>query len=441
MTNRDEAMQAHWRLVDARSEREECWSILSAHLPGILASFFACYAEEPEIARIKSDVRDSLMAAQLDNWRLLCLSDLGPEYRASVKKVGLARMKAELSPHWFMVGVGFVLQRMRDVVDGHYRWNTRKAASMNGALRQVALFDIDVSVTSYLEFNIKRAQKRQQEMEAAVRQFETGIAAGTGEISHTSSLLHTTAAELRSQAYEASNCAEFAGNMSQSTLDGISDGAKTTESVSAFITDVGRQASQAQTIAAEAVERTRAASDSIGVLAETVTRIGSVVSMIKAITSRINLLALNAAMEAARAGNAGRGFAVVAAEVKSLANQTAQATEEIANQIVRIQSATQQSVTDIRSTSVTIHEIAQISEATAASLNEQAMETTRVNQRMGTAAAQTNSVRDAISSVRSASLATQDAADRLSSLAGTIDERTEALRVNVRTFLERVLVA
>lgn len=434
-------MQAHWRLVDARSEREECWSILSAHLPGILASFFACYAEEPEIARIKSDVRDSLMAAQLDNWRLLCLSDLGPEYRASVKKVGLARMKAELSPHWFMVGVGFVLQRMRDVVDGHYRWNTRKAASMNGALRQVALFDIDVSVTSYLEFNIKRAQKRQQEIEAAVRQFETGIAAGTGEISHTSSLLHTTAAELRSQAYEASNCAEFAGNMSQSTLDGISDGAKTTESVSAFITDVGRQASQAQTIAAEAVERTRAASDSIGVLAETVTRIGSVVSMIKAITSRINLLALNAAMEAARAGNAGRGFAVVAAEVKSLANQTAQATEEIANQIVRIQSATQQSVTDIRSTSVTIHEIAQISEATAASLNEQAMETTRVNQRMGTAAAQTNSVRDAISSVRSASLATQDAADRLSSLAGTIDERTEALRVNVRTFLERVLVA
>lgn len=441
MAGHDHTMQEHWRLADAQAERKACWDIIEKPLPAMLAGFFDSYKTAPQIARISADAREKLIAAQFENWRLLCLSDLGIEYQTHVKKVGLARMKADLSPHWFLVGAGFVLQRAAEVLEKSNRWNPGKADALTAALRQVALFDIDVSITSYLEFNIKRAQKRQIEIEVAVRQFETAIAAGTGEITQTSALLHTTAAELRSQAYAASNSAEFAADMSQNAMDGIKDGARTTESVSVFITDVGRQATQAQSIAATAVERTRAASDSIGVLADTVTRVGSVIGMIKGITSRINLLALNATMEAARAGQAGRGFAVVAAEVKSLANQTAQATEEIASQIVRIQSATEQSVTDIRDTSATIHEIARISEATASSLVEQAMETTRVNQRMGTAASQTDSVRDAISSVRAASLATQDAADRLTTLAGTIDGRTEALRDHVRTFLDRVLVA
>lgn len=441
MVDHKDKMQAQWRLAETQSVRRECWDVIAEPLPAILAGFFDSYNADPEIARIAADVRQKLIGAQLENWRLLCLSDLGNEYQAHVKKVGLARMKADLSPHWFMVGTGFVLQQAGEILEKSYRWNPRKAHCVAAALRQVALYDIDVSVTSYLEFNIKRAQKRQIEIEDAIRHFESAIAAGTGEISQTSALLHTTASELRSQAHAASNSAEFAADMSQNTMDGIRDGAKTTESVSVFIADVGRQATQAQTIAATAVERTRAASDSIGVLADTVARVGSVIGMIKAITSRINLLALNAAMEAARAGQAGRSFAVVAAEVKSLANQTAQATEEIASQIIRIQSATEQSVTDIRSTSATIHEIAQISKATASSLVEQAMETTRINQRMGTAASQTDSVRDAISSVRAASLATQEAADRLTALAGTIDGRTETLRDNVRIFLDRVLVA
>lgn len=441
MIDREDKMQAQWRLAETRSVRRECWDVIAEPLPAILASFFSSYTAFPEIARIGTDVRQKLIAAQLENWQLLCLSDLGSEYKAHVKKVGLARMKAELSPHWFMVNTGFVLQKAGEVLEKGHRWNPRKNDGLAAALRQAALYDMDVSITSYLEFNIRRAQKRQIEMEDAVRHFESAIAVGTGDISQTSALLHTTASELRSQAHAASNSAEFAADMSQNTMDGIRDGAKTTESVSVFIADVGRQATQAQAIAATAVEHTRAASDSIGELADAVTRVGSVISMIKTITRSINLLALNAAMEAARAGVAGRGFAVVAAEVKSLANQTAQATEEIASQIIRIQSATEQSVSDIRSTSATIHEIAQISEATASSLVEQAMETTRINQRMGTAAAQTDSVRDAISSVRAASLATQEVADRLTALAGTIDGRTETLRDNVRVFLDRVLVA
>src|SRR5262249_26571277 len=132
------------------------------------------------------------------------------------------------------------------------------------------------------------------------------------------------------------------------------------EELSSSIAEIGRQVSSSTKIARKAVDDAQQTNAKIQSLAEAAQKGGDVVKLINEIASQTNLLALNATIEAARAGDAGKGFAVVASEVKSLANQTAKATEEIATQISGIQGATKESVDAIRAIGRTIKEVDEI---------------------------------------------------------------------------------
>ncbi len=170
-------------------------------------------------------------------------------------------------------------------------------------------------------------------------------------------------------------------------------------------------------------------------------RIGDVVKLITAIAEQTNLLALNATIEAARAGEAGKGFAVVASEVKQLATQTAKATEEIGSQIAMMQAATQDSVAAIKEIGSTIDTLAGIAAAIAAAVEEQGAATQEISRNVQEAAQGTAEVAGNIASVNSGAAETGSASAQVLSSAQALSQESDLLQREVAKFIETVKAA
>jgi methyl-accepting chemotaxis protein len=176
-------------------------------------------------------------------------------------------------------------------------------------------------------------------------------------------------------------------------------------------------------------------------LADATQRIGEVINLINAIASQTNLLALNATIEAARAGEAGRGFAVVASEVKSLAGQTAKATDEIAATIGTIQSLTGDAVQTIRDIGSAITRLSEVSTAVAAAIEEQGVVTQEIARSAQNAAHGTMQVATNIGEVDREANETGSASGQVLSAAETLADRGNQLRAEVDRFVQRVRAA
>ena len=170
-------------------------------------------------------------------------------------------------------------------------------------------------------------------------------------------------------------------------------------------------------------------------------RIGDVVELINTIAEQTNLLALNATIEAARAGEAGRGFAVVASEVKALAEQTSKATGEIGQQISGIQAATQDSVNAIKEISDTIEKLSEISSTIAAAVEEQGAATKEISRNVQQAAQGTQQVSSSITDVRRGASETGSASSHVLSAAQSLSGDSSRLKLEVDKFLNSVRAA
>ena len=194
-------------------------------------------------------------------------------------------------------------------------------------------------------------------------------------------------------------------------------------------------------MATDAVGQARSTNDRVSELSKAVGRIGDVVELINTIAEQTNLLALNATIEAARAGEAGRGFAVVASEVKALAEQTSKATGEIGQQISGIQAATQESVNAIKAISGTIEKLSEISSSIAAAVEEQGAATQEISRNVQQAAEGTRQVSSNITDVQRGAAETGSASTQVLSAAQSLSGDSNRLNREVDKFLDSVRAA
>ena len=262
----------------------------------------------------------------------------------------------------------------------------------------------------------------------------TAVGSGATQMRETATGMAETAGQTSQQATTVAAASEEASRNVQTV-------AAATEELSASIAEISRRVTESATTARRAVGEAERTNATVQSLAEAAQKIGEVVQLINDIASQTNLLALNATIEAARAGEAGKGFAVVASEVKSLANQTAKATEEIAAQINGIQQASGTAVDAIQSIGKIIAEIDEISTGIAAAVEEQGAATGEIARNVQEAAAGTSEVSTNIAGVNAAAGETGRAAGEVLTSAGELNHQADNLKVEVEKFLAEVRAA
>jgi|GEM_PF-1115648 len=271
--------------------------------------------------------------------------------------------------------------------------------------------------------------------------FETNVKSVVDTVSASALQMQKSSAALGVASEETTRQATVMAAASEEASANVQTVASAAEELTASIREISRQVSESADIARKAVDEAKRTSGQVDKLSASADKIGEVVKLISDIAGQTNLLALNATIEAARAGDAGKGFAVVASEVKSLANQTAKATDEIGSQIAEIQSATGATVGAIRSIRETIERIDAIAAAIAAAVEEQGASTAEIARNVQQAAQGTQEVSSSIGSVTRAAQDAGISAKQMNGASAALTEESARLRQEVDRFLANIRAA
>ncbi len=278
-------------------------------------------------------------------------------------------------------------------------------------------------------------------IERMIGEFRATVTSVITAVSDNVGRMETTARTLSSIAAEADNQARAASSSSEQTSSNVRSVAGATEELGASILEISDQAAQANSVVERATVIAQSADQLVGQLSSGASRIGDVIKLIRAIAEQTNLLALNATIEAARAGEAGRGFAVVASEVKTLASQTAKATEEISGQIGAIQGSTAQAVEAIRQITSVMGDISRFTSTIAASVEEQSASTQEIGRNVHEAATGARELAGNMATVTEAIEETNRSATHVLDASSALTAQAGTLQQAVDDFLDRVAAA
>jgi methyl-accepting chemotaxis protein/PAS domain-containing protein len=300
-------------------------------------------------------------------------------------------------------------------------------------------------VTERQQFEKKRDSLASQEtrrasIDAAISSFRERVENVFKSVGDSTSAMKATATDLFRSSEQTSERANEMVQASYETSLNVESAVAGTKQMSGSVTETSRRVGQTTEVVRSAVSKAKVTNDTFVGLADAAQKIGDVVKLIQQIAGQTNLLALNATIEAARAGEAGRGFAVVASEVKSLAVQTAKATDEISGQILAMQASTTGAVEAIRSIEECMGEISTYTADVAASIEEQSATTVHISSNVANAALETNKVVTMLDQVAGAAVATRASAEIVLTRSQAVESAVGNMRGEVENFLHNVAI-
>ena len=284
-------------------------------------------------------------------------------------------------------------------------------------------------------------ERRRAELAALAERLQRAVGAVAAAVSGTAASLKSESEQMTAVAADSTQQVREVNAATSEAAANVDAVARAADTLSSSIAEIGRQVAENTTIARSAVEQARATNARIQELSEAGERIGNIVKLINDIAGQTNLLALNATIEAARAGEAGKGFAVVASEVKSLATQTAKATDEIGGQVAAIQENTRAAVAAIEEISRTIERIHEITARTATGVERQGESTQAIAANVGAAAAKTADVSQRVGRVSDSVARSGNVAANVLAAATTLVEHGRSLEGEVAEFVRSVRAA
>lgn len=320
--------------------------------------------------------------------------------------------------------------------------NTWRGDEIGDMARAVDVFKANAKERIKLEDRAteenEKERQRQMHIDGIVKDFREKINGSLSTVVDQTNDINETSSHLKDIANSATAEATSAKSATEHASQDVQIVASAAEELSSSIKEIEEQTQRANEAMGAAATRAQQTDQDVSQLASAAGQIGDVLNLIRDIAERTNLLALNATIEAARAGEAGRGFAIVAQEVKSLANQTAQATEEISGQITGIQSSTENAVDSIRHIISAVSDMQVLTESVSASVSQQREATQEIANSVASASNGTNTVTESVGLVTNSIQITSEQADNVQGATSLMASVTDELKTQIEDFLHNV---